>query len=75
MFRFVSKPQPRAWAVPEGRRIYAVGDIHGRLDLLDRLLASIGEDDGARARATEITFSATFRRGPDERGWSSAAQI
>lgn len=28
----------------DGRLVYAVGDIHGRLDLLDLLLASIAED-------------------------------
>jgi serine/threonine protein phosphatase 1 len=30
--------------VPEGRRIYAVGDIHGRADLLETLLQTIRED-------------------------------
>jgi serine/threonine protein phosphatase 1 len=34
-------PRPR---VPEGLRVYAVGDIHGRLDLLDPLLARIEAD-------------------------------
>lgn len=29
---------------PEGQRVYAVGDIHGRLDLLDALLARIEDD-------------------------------
>lgn len=29
---------------PEGRRIYAIGDIHGRADLLNRLLADIQAD-------------------------------
>lgn len=39
---FGSRPvQPR---VPDGLRIYAVGDIHGRLDLLDPLLARIDAD-------------------------------
>jgi serine/threonine protein phosphatase 1 len=33
--------------VPEGVRIYAIGDIHGRADLLDALLERI-EADGAR---------------------------
>ena len=27
--------------VPDGVRAYAVGDVHGRLDLLDELLAKI----------------------------------
>ena len=30
--------------VPEGRRIYAVGDIHGRADLLETLLQTIRQD-------------------------------
>ncbi len=34
-------PRPR---IPEGLRVYAVGDIHGRLDLLDPLLARIDAD-------------------------------
>jgi serine/threonine protein phosphatase 1 len=32
---------------PSGRRLYAIGDIHGRLDLLDRLLAKIRQDIAA----------------------------
>jgi len=32
--------------VPDGVRVYAVGDIHGRVDLLDRLHAMIREDAG-----------------------------
>jgi serine/threonine protein phosphatase 1 len=31
-------------SLPPELRIYAVGDIHGRLDLLDMLLARLGED-------------------------------
>jgi serine/threonine protein phosphatase 1 len=34
-------PPPRT---PEGCRIYAVGDIHGHADLLDRMLGIIGKD-------------------------------
>jgi serine/threonine protein phosphatase 1 len=38
----------RVWgrrpSLPAGLRIYAIGDIHGRLDLLDRLLARISTD-------------------------------
>lgn len=30
--------------VPPGRRIYAVGDIHGRADLLERLIADLEKD-------------------------------
>ena len=31
-------------SLPLGLRIYAIGDIHGRLDLLNRLLSQIDED-------------------------------
>src|SRR5690349_4496957 len=30
--------------MPPGRRVYAVGDVHGRADLLNRLLDQIHED-------------------------------
>ncbi|KIL99183.1 serine/threonine protein phosphatase [Paramagnetospirillum magnetotacticum MS-1] len=32
--------------VPSGTRVYAIGDIHGRLDLLDELLARVCDDAG-----------------------------
>ena len=35
-------------AGPDGYRAYAIGDVHGRLDLLEELLAKI-EADIARA--------------------------
>lgn len=38
----------RCPSLPAGVRIYAVGDIHGRLDLLDELLARIDDDVLAR---------------------------
>jgi serine/threonine protein phosphatase 1 len=37
-----------------GRRIYAIGDIHGRDDLLDDLLARMVADDAARPAAETI---------------------
>ena len=48
LFNFVSRNRPPALSVPEGLRIYAIGDIHGRRDLLDRLLTLIDDDDAAR---------------------------
>ena len=40
-----------------GARAYAVGDIHGRLDLLNMILARIEEDMASRdARRTFIVF-------------------
>lgn len=37
-------PAPQAARVPDGSRIYAIGDIHGRLDLLEILHRKISED-------------------------------
>ena len=53
-----------------GARAYAVGDIHGRLDLLDLLLAKIAEDIGARpGKRTYIVFLGDLiDRGPDSAG-------
>ena len=54
----------------EGCRAYAIGDIHGRLDLLNLLLQRIEEDIAARPRArTFIIFLGDFiDRGPDSAG-------
>lgn len=41
-------------SIPEGHRVYAIGDIHGRLDLLDALHDRIVQDAAARA-ANEMT--------------------
>jgi len=41
-------------SVPPRTRIYAVGDIHGRLDLLDRLLDLIEEDRRRREEAETV---------------------
>lgn len=41
--------------IPAGQRIYAIGDIHGRADLLEDLLRRIDADDAARP-ATETTL-------------------
>jgi serine/threonine protein phosphatase 1 len=70
LFNFVSRGRPPALSVPEGRRIYAIGDIHGRRDLLDRLLALIDKDDAARGPArTELIFLGDLvDRGPDSVG-------
>ena len=61
---------PRLWSAPEGQRIYAIGDIHGRLDLLDQLLAKIDSDDATRGSAhTQLIFLGDLvDRGADSRG-------
>lgn len=55
------KPQ-----APPGRRLYAIGDIHGRLDLLERLMAEIRKDSARRApaAATIIVLGDIIDRGP-----------
>ncbi len=48
---------------------YAIGDIHGRLDLLDALLAVIEADAAERDAAAEIVFTGDYvDRGPASRG-------
>jgi serine/threonine protein phosphatase 1 len=66
----VRRPQPPAERVPDGVRVYAIGDIHGRLDLLNALLAKIDDDDGGREPAsTELIFLGDLvDRGPDSAG-------
>jgi serine/threonine protein phosphatase 1 len=56
-------------SVPPGERVYAVGDIHGRLDLLDRLLDMIAAYETARPSAnSSIIFLGDYiDRGPDSR--------
>ena len=58
-------------ALPAGQVLYAVGDIHGRLDLLRRLLEQIEADAYARAegRVCSLVFLGDYvDRGPDSRG-------
>ncbi|MDQ1231747.1 serine/threonine protein phosphatase 1 [Sphingomonas sp. SORGH_AS 879] len=53
-----------------GVRVYAVGDIHGRLDLLDRILERIDSDHATRAPAQRhiIFLGDLIDRGPDSAG-------
>ena len=53
--------------VPEGERVYAIGDIHGRLDLFETLVARIREDNEARpsARVRIVLLGDLVDRGPD----------
>jgi serine/threonine protein phosphatase 1 len=56
-------------SLPAGMRIYAVGDIHGRLDLLDDLLSRIGADIARRptARPVYVFLGDYIDRGPSSR--------
>ena len=60
------KTKPR---VPDGMRVYAVGDVHGRADLLSELFMRI--DDDLRARPTvdsvQVFLGDYIDRGPNSR--------
>jgi serine/threonine protein phosphatase 1 len=70
MRRFLSsaskRPAPR---LPEGVRVYAVGDIHGRADLLARLLSQIDAHLARNpvSRPIEVFLGDYVDRGPDSR--------
>lgn len=56
--------------VPEGTRIYVVGDIHGEIDLLKELHKKMLADatDGPTARILQIFLGDYIDRGPDSKG-------
>lgn len=61
---------PRLPAVPAGTRYYVIGDIHGRLDLYEAMIATIEADD-ARAAPAEtrvVLLGDLVDRGPDSAG-------
>lgn len=60
---------PRA-ELPAGQRVYAVGDIHGRLDLFRTLVDAIEADDAGSAPAETLVvlLGDLVDRGPDSRG-------
>lgn len=60
-------PAPRA---PPGQAIYAIGDIHGRRDLLDAMLAAIQADAAAHAaeRRWLVYLGDYVDRGDDVKG-------
>lgn len=54
--------------IADGRAVYAVGDIHGRLDLLNDLLAQVAADAGRHPadRERELVFLGDYiDRGPE----------
>lgn len=81
---FRARPTAPPSAVPAGTRYYAVGDIHGRIDLFDALIAAIEEDDrnGGPAQTTVILLGDLVDRGPDSAGvvararaWSDQREV
>ena len=64
--RFRKKTKPR---LPDGVRVYAIGDVHGRADLLQSLLTVIDADlaRSAPRRAIHVFLGDYIDRGPDSR--------
>jgi len=56
-----------SFALPPGERVYAIGDVHGCLSLVDTLLAAIAADRATRAPAntTLIFLGDLVDRGPE----------
>jgi serine/threonine protein phosphatase 1 len=61
------KSSPRSARVPAGERYYAIGDVHGRLDLFERLIADIRLDRESHPskRAIVVLLGDIVDRGPD----------
>jgi len=53
--------------IPATHRVYAIGDVHGRLDLLEQLVATIRADNAGRgpAQVWIILLGDLVDRGPD----------
>lgn len=63
----IFKRRSETASLPEGKRIYAIGDIHGRDDMLATLLQRIN-DDHAGAKGAQLIFLGDYvDRGPDTR--------
>lgn len=58
--------QMRSFAIPDGQRVYAIGDIHGRADLFAELIERIRADAAARpvGHLTLILLGDLVDRGP-----------
>jgi serine/threonine protein phosphatase 1 len=65
--RAPSRPAP---AAPPGTRWYAVGDVHGRLDLFEALIEAIERDDAEAqpATSTVVLLGDLVDRGPNSAG-------
>lgn len=66
-----SASAPTYPALPEGRVVYAVGDVHGRSELLDRIHHAIDAASEAAHHAedvTEVYLGDYVDRGPDSAG-------
>ncbi len=55
-------------AAPDGKKLYAIGDVHGCADLVDILIEKIAEDAGGLDAAQLIFLGDYIDRGPDSKG-------
>jgi diadenosine tetraphosphatase ApaH/serine/threonine PP2A family protein phosphatase len=68
---FGGRTKVRPGTVPVGQAVYAVGDVHGRLDLLEDLLSRIAEDARRHPadQARQLVFLGDYvDRGSESRG-------
>lgn len=86
IFKQLRRPRQsgRAPAIPAGQRVYAIGDVHGRLDLFGALVDAIERDDKARGSmdTTVICMGDLIDRGPHSarvinaaRAWGEARKV
>lgn len=63
----VGREGARRPQIPAGQRVYAIGDVHGRADLLEGMIEAIEDDDaaGPGAATTVIMLGDLVDRGPD----------
>jgi serine/threonine protein phosphatase 1 len=69
VWNLLSRVNKRAPKTPDGLRIYAIGDVHGRADLLAPLLAGIDADITSYPvpRVVEVFLGDYIDRGPQSR--------
>jgi serine/threonine protein phosphatase 1 len=66
----IRRPPPKATPrIAEDTRIYAIGDVHGRLDLLERMLDAIDESLASHPvkNAVQVLLGDYIDRGPNSR--------
>lgn len=65
-----ASPARGGFSIPEGQRVYAIGDIHGRDDLFAQMIDMIRADNAKRrpATITLILLGDLVDRGPDSAG-------
>lgn len=67
---FATKEKASPASLQKGKRIYAIGDIHGRLDLFEAMIAAIEADDASApvSDSTVMLLGDLVDRGPETAG-------